>query len=310
VDKLRDRNFIRSLNKEAYDRLEREKTQLRVVNTETGEFADHYGVTPIYSDKQKRSYRDLTELQKHSDEHGGFIIAFFEQSLTVSERVPALTQSDMARLLFLATYTSYPTRDNTCGYLRHDNGNYLSKKGLFGLLKMSRNKFDEFYGKLTDNRIVEEDEDKIAVNPAYFYRGDFSKVKSIADDLQRTRVFRKTVRELYHEYNGRKIKQLGLIYAVLPFIHFKYNILSHNPTEQSSDHVKPMRLGELADKLGYSKATKLKDALREIRFGKKAVFQFVEDEADNRRKKIIVNPAVVFASNNEALEAIKVLFND
>jgi hypothetical protein len=310
MDRAREKRFTKSLNREASSRLAREKSHLRVVNTETGEFAEHYAPTPVYSEEQKRSYRGITELQMHSDEHGGFIIAFFEQSITMSERIPGLLQSDLARLLFLATYTSYPTRGDTYGYLRHDNGNYISKKGLFGLLKMSRSKFEEFYGKLTKNQIIDEVEDKLAVNPTYFYRGDFSKVKSIADDMQRTRVFRKTVRELYHEYNGRKIKQLGLIYAVLPFIHFKYNILSHNPGEQSSNHVKPMRLGELADKLGYSKATKLKEALREIRFDKKPVFQFVEDESDTRKKKIIVNPAVVFASNNEGLEAIKVLFND
>ncbi|QNG60330.1 hypothetical protein H4O14_02025 [Bacillus sp. PAMC26568] len=310
MDRQRDIKFQRSLNSEAYQRIVKERSKLAVINMETGEIADHYEPSPVYSENQKRSIKGITELQKHHEEHGGFITAFFEQSKTMSERFPELTQSDMARVLFLATYTSYSDRDNSHGYLKHDNGRYISKKGLFELLKMSRNKFDEFYKKINANEIIVEHDGNLAVNPVYFYRGDLSKVKAISNDLQRTRIFRKTVRELYGEYSDRKIKQLGLIYAVLPFIHFKFNVLAYNPDEHVADYVKPMRLGDLADKLGYAKASALKAALRAIRYEGKAVFQFVEDEADCRKRKIIVNPAVVFASSNDSLEAIKVLFND
>ncbi|ALC81551.1 hypothetical protein [Bacillus gobiensis] len=310
MDRQRDKKFLRSLNSEAYRRIMNERSNLVVFNTETGEVASHYEPAPIYTENQKRALKGITELDVHQAEHGGFVNVFFEQSKTMLERIPELTQSDMARLLFLATYTSYPDRDSSYGYLRHDNGHYISKKGMFELLKMSRNKFDEFYKKIVDCGIIEEDEEKLAVNPGYFYRGDFGKVKPIVNDFQNTRVFRKTVRELYREYNGRQIKQLGLIYAVLPFVNFKYNIISHNPDEQVSGYVKPMRLGELADKLGYAKASALKTALRAIRYDGKPIFQFVEDESDSRKRKVIINPSVVFASNNETLEAIKVLFND
>lgn len=310
MNKQRDRKFLRGINNEAYQRIMKERSQLKVVNTVTGQIAEHYEPSPVYSDDQKRSLRSMSEFQKHNDEHGGFFIAFFEQSKTMLAQLPELTQSDLARILYLATYTSYPDRDSFYGYLRHDNGHYITKKGMFDLLKMSRNKFNEFYSKVTENGIIEDDGDRIAVNPTYFYRGDFAKVRPIVNDMQRTRVFRKSVRELYHEYNGRQIKQLGLIYAVMPFIHFKYNILSHNPDERVGDYVKPMRLGELADRLGYAKASALKTALRAVRFEGKPVFLFLEDEADSRKRKIIVNPSVVFASNNDSLEEIKVLFND
>lgn len=310
MDRQREVKFQRGLNSEAYQRLAKERSNLAVVNMDTGEIADHYEPIPVYSDKQKKSMKAISELQKHHEEHGGFITAFFEQSKTMSERLPSLTQSDMARLLFIATYTSYSDREHSYGFLKHDNGHYISKKGLFELLKMSRNKFDEFYKKLNDNEILVESDGNLAISPVYFYRGDLAKVKTQTDDMQRTRVFRKTIRELYAEYNGRTIKQLGLIYAILPFVHFKYNIIAFNPDEQVGDYVKPMRLGDLADRLGYSKVSALKSAMRAIRHKGKPVFLFLEDEADNRKRKIIVNPAVVFASSNDSLEDIKVYFND
>lgn len=104
--------------------------------------------------------------------------------------------------------------------------------------------------------------------------------------------------------------RLSLIYAVLPFVNKNFNIIAHNPDEQDPNYVKPMRLGELADKLGYAKVSALKTALKSIRYEGKAVFQFVEDDADNRKRKIIVNPSVIYGSNGQQLDAIKALFND
>lgn len=311
MNRNKDREFLRGLNPSAYKRVITERSKLAVVNVETGQLVEHYEPAPVFSDDQKHAIKDLSKLGMHHEEHGGFVSAFYEQSIPINDQLPELTQSDYARLIYLATYTGYPERRNNFGYLRYDNQYYVTKDGLFDLLQMSRNKFNEFYKKVIDCGILEEtDAGKIIMNPFYFYRGNHAEIGGIIGDRQSIRVYRKTIRNLYKQCNGRKIKQLGLIYAVLPFINLKFNIIAHNPDEQDPKFVKPMKLGDLADKLGYAKISTLKSALRSVRYGNKPVFQFVEDEADNRMRKIIVNPAVIYGSNGESLDAIKALFND
>jgi hypothetical protein len=311
MKRQKDIDYLRRLNPSAYKREMKRRSKLAVVNTETGEIAPYYEPIPILTDKQKRSLKDLSKLGQHHEENGGFVSVFYKQGKPMDAQTSGLTQSDYARLIYIATYTGYPEHDKPYGYLRYDNQHYIDKDGLFKLLQMSRNKFAEFYEKVKKYGILEETEEgEIIMNPFYFYRGEHAAISDIIGDRQSTRLYRKTIRQLYAEYNGRNIKRLGLIYAVLPFVNKNFNIIAHNPDEQDPNYVKPMRLGELADKLGYAKASALKTALKSIRYEGKAVFQFIEDDADNRKRKIIVNPSVIYGSNGQQLDAIKASFND
>ncbi|WP_160848087.1 hypothetical protein [Pontibacillus yanchengensis] len=162
---------------------------------------------------------------------------------------------------------------------------------------------------MTDLGILNEDNTgAIRVNPSVFYRGAEKDFKKVAGAMQYTRVYRKTIRELYAMYNGRTIKQLGLIYAVLPYINFNYNIVCHNAEEYNKDNVKPMTTADLAKKLGYSKAEQLTKALRGVKYEGQRVFGFFECEDDARKKKIVVNPNVIYAGSGEKLDGIKILF--
>lgn len=309
--RIKEREFYKSLNASAYKRVMQERQNLAVVNTKTGEIVPYYEPTPVLSENQNYAYKNLSKLDQHHEENGGFVSAFYEQQKPMVEQLPTLTQSDYARLIYISTYTGYPERGNVFGYLRYDNQYYIDKNGLFKLLDMSMNKFNEFYKKVTELKILEETDDgKIIMNPFYFYRGDYKEIDDIIANRQHIRMYRKTIRELYRQCPKRQIKRLGLIYAVLPYINPNFNIIAHNPDEKDVNFLKPMRLGELADKLGYANADTLKRALRSIRFDRKPVFQFIEDEPDNRKRKIIVNPSVVFGGNGEVLDEIKAMFND
>jgi hypothetical protein len=131
--------------------------------------------------------------------------------------------------------------------------------------------------------------------------------------MQRIRIYRQTVRQLYEEYGrGRDVKQLAIVFAVIPFLHYNVNILCYNPQEYYVDNIQPMTVDKLAALLGYAQTSKLKAAMNGIKLGDKPVFVFVEDVHDKRKRRIIVNPRVVFAGNHEGLaqtQAIAVLFN-
>jgi hypothetical protein len=243
------------------------------------------------TDKQISGLNVVGELGQHESDLNGFVFAFFESLTTMEERFPTLTQSDLARLMYLGTFAGWND-----GLLKHDNGVLITKKGLAELIGVSRNKFKEFYEKLIDGGMIAEDEGSLYMNPKYFFRGEMSQVREIAKTYQYTRLFRKTVRDLYVLYNGRTIKQLAIIYSVLPFVNFNFNQLCYNPEESNPDLVRHITVD------------KLTKAMRALKHDGKSVFGFFEAD-DRRQKKVVINPRVVYAGDGKRLEAIRSLFN-
>ncbi|MCM3668012.1 hypothetical protein M3181_03220 [Mesobacillus maritimus] len=276
---------------------------------ETGEIVtDRLHVEPVIKASQLKGYEVKKELRQHEEANGGYVFAFFYQLQAIEQRFPSLTQSDLARLMFIGTYATYNEgKPNHC-YLAHDNGVRIDKRALGVLLGMrSRNKYAEFYGKLIDENILAELPDGLAVNPTVFYRGE--NLTNVKGDYQYTRLFRKTVRELYAKFDGRSIKKLGVIYAVLPYVNFNYNFLCRNPHEVKDGKIETLKLKDLADALGYDDYKHLIKTMNEIKFDDKPVFLFVNNAEDRRSSKVIVNPDVIYAGNGKHLKAIKILFN-
>lgn len=275
-----------------------------------------FDIVPVHSqgsaENRARALEAIDALTEHESENGGFVFAFFLQARTIVERFPTLSQADTARLLFIGTYVAWsggkPAYD---GRLQYDNGRPISRKQLQELTGMSRPRFSEFYKRLEGEGILTEDADTkdLFMNPSVIYRGNVRGIRAEVADLEHTRVFRSTVRRLYEEFGGRKLKQLGLIYSVLPFISTQTNIVAHNPEEKDSERLRPMNVRTLAMVLEYDAPQKLKTALNAVELDGKPVFLFADDPHDRREKRIVVNPRVVFGGNNESLEAIKVLFN-
>lgn len=114
-------------------------------------------------------------------------------------------------------------------------------------------------------------------------------------EYRHTRLFRSTVRDLYERYNGRAIKQLALIYSVLPFVNFACNVVCFNPEEGDEDRVQPMDLDNLAALLHYQDTQKLKKALEAIKLDGKPAFYLPHNIHDKRKRRVIVNPRIVFA---------------
>lgn len=279
--------------------------QKESIEEELGERLAHFDIVLKTTEPQARGRKTLDELRNHSDENGGFVFALFNGCMTMTERFPSLNQSDLARLMFIGTYTNYD------GRLQYDNGRPMDRKSLESLLNMSRARFLEFFKKLTAEEIIRVDEEHgdIYVNPSVFYRGEMKKSRYDLSEYQYTRLFRSTVRDLYNRYNGRTIKQLALVFAVLPFINFGFNVVCFNPEENNEERVKPMDLENLAALMSYKDTHKLRAALNSLKLDGKPVFLLVPDVNDKRKRRIIVNPRVVFAGKAESLAAIKVLFN-
>ena len=277
------------------------------INPETGEDVSHLvDVGLKTTPEQVRGLQAVDELTTHQVENGGFIFVFFKQLTTIEQRFPSLTKQDTARLMYIGTFVAWETNR-----LQSDNGKkHYTKKDLEGLVEMSTKRFNEFFRKLENEEIIEESETgELFMNPTVFYRGELRNHEYDINDLEYTRMFKQTVRDLYSEFKGRRLAQLAVIYSVIPFLSLHYNIVCHNPNETSEELVKPMDLSELAELLGYVDASSLKRSLNRIKIDGKPVFGFFENPYDRRSYRIIVNPRVVFAGNSDSLRAIKILFN-
>lgn len=266
---------------------------------------DRIQFTPVLSAPQVRKLDVINDMTAHQSENDGFVFAFFRQSRMIEERFPTLLKPDLARLMYVGSYIAWES-----GQLRYDNGVPIEKDGMHTLVSMSRKRFNEFYARLIAEDIIQEAEDgTIYVNPSVFYRGGIKSYQYALDDVQYTRMFRKTVRELYTAYNGRALGQLALVYAVMPFVNFQTNIVAYNADESKEALVKPMSLDKLAVLLDYGNANKLKAALNRVKVNGNPVFGFFENPHDRRTFRIVVNPYVIYAGDGDGLRALKALFS-
>ncbi|WP_042224134.1 hypothetical protein [Oceanobacillus manasiensis] len=276
-------------------------------DTETGEnITDQVYIEPVVSVAQRQGAQIKANLKRHEDENGGYVFAFFHSLESIQERFPSLSQPDLSRLMFLGTYVSYNQGEPSHGYLTYDNGVKITKKSLGQLLGMSRNRFAEFYKRLVSEEIINEMADGIALNPTVFYRGE--NLADIKGDYQYTRLFRRTVRELYTKFKVRSIKKLGVVYQILPYVNFNFNIVCNNPQQVINGKIETMQLQDLAAKLGYDDYKHLLKNMREIKIDDQPVFKFVDDGKDRRSSYVIVNPNVIYAGNGKHLDGLKVLF--
>ena len=275
------------------------------VISSTGKDVSHLvELVPKVTPRQSWGLSAVSELAEHETDNGGFVFALFSRATTMAEQFPELSQPDLARLMFIGTYVAWETNR-----LQYDNGRIIRKKGLEELVDMSTKRFNEFYKRLLAENIIEEQGEEIFVNPSVFYRGELKNIGYDVSHLQHTRMFRKTVRDLYSQFNSRTIKQLAIIYSVLPFLNFNTNIVCFNPEETDSDLLKPMNLENLAALLGYQDTHKLKRALDTIKVDGKPVFWLPENVNDKRQRRIIVNPNVIYGGDAKSLAGIKVLFS-
>jgi hypothetical protein len=273
----------------------------RVISPDGVDMSHRFEILPVRPESTVRYVRNRSAIGEFSAENGGYVWGLFKSSVTMEMQWSkhGLTQSDFARLMFIGTYVDYD------GVLRHPNGRLITRESMAELIGIHRTKFDEFFSKLEAVPIIKVAEDgAIYMSSDVFQRGKIAK----GEYVDRIRVYRDTVRKLYEKYGkGRSVRQLGIIYSIVPFVHRNLNIVCYNPLEKHEDNIQPITLDKLALILGYQNATKFKAALRAIEINGQPVFAFVEDIHDGRKRRIIVNPRVIFAGNFEGLQACRAL---
>lgn len=284
----------------------------KAYDNETGEYIgdrfQHEWLTPI-----KKIYKNINPLytkenknaiELHCEGNGGFVFALFKSNSSILDRLPLLSKQDIARLMYIATFTHYHT-----GRLQKGDGTVITTDIFPNLVRLTKQRAKEYLNRLIQSNVVTVSQyNELLMSKEYFLRGTTKDIES--NNINYTRLFKKTVRDLFQKASSREIAHLSTIYMTLPYINLYHNIISYNPHEKDVNMVRAMDTRVLASELGYSSYNKLTAMLNKLTIDNQSVFTYYIDVNDRRKRNVVVNPRVVYAGNNAIqLESVKGLFN-
>ena len=179
----------------------------------------------------------------------------------------------------------------------------------------NRNGINETYKFLLECKFICVSEDGIITINEDIAR---EKIKDHIKELHKedksytyTRIFCESILKLYYETEINKRKQLANLYAILPYINFKYNRLCNNPTETDNHKLEYLGWSDLCDICGYDKSNfhKLRKELMKLKInGQYILMDTVRGENIN---VIIMNPRIYYAGDDvNELKAIMDIFDD
>lgn len=220
------------------------------------------------------------------------------------------------RVLRLGTFATYNTGDHC--YLKTKNGLSMNRKLLKEIVFVGLEESDckRTIRYMYDNKIIIEDKDNncMYINKKYIIKGHV-KQKFINEELvdSMTRVFNKTINELYEQTPPKKHKNLDVLIKCIPYINRNLNVICSldevNETDISRIH--PISMAELSEMLGmgYKHGTKLSNILFSIKLnGVNLVGVFKTGIGESRRELIKINPILFYKGNSE--EEYKKLIGD
>lgn len=244
--------------------------------------------------ERKKAFYDMqkakTEFQEFiSEELGNFYFYFYN-------KIPKdIGKQYKFRFVYLCCYLKYNDPLNRLVIGNTNGKRFLLEKELKDLLKLKSRDFSYTKKCLIENNLITINHDKtISVNDKCSLRGTLSKGRK-KDDF--TRIFKNGIIELYNKSLPTEHKKISLLIEILPFINYNHNILCFNPKEPDNNFVKPMKLNNLCEIIGYNpkNAYRLKRELINIRINNEPAILILE-HVDVQL--IIVNPKVYYKGDN------------
>lgn len=207
-------------------------------NPETGE-ALVYGPAETHYLRSKAQAAAYSEREEFRGKQDGFTFSVME---ALHEVTSALTKAQCGFLLLLQCHANFGD-----GRLVNADKSSMTTDDMRRVLRMTsgrRNTFYDFLRRCTDNRIIIANEDgSYAINDRYHFRGStpigLSVIKSYSARIKRI-------------YGAARPEDLGIIYRMLPLVHYATNTLCSNPGELVPEKMAALNRKELAAAIGIS----------------------------------------------------------
>jgi hypothetical protein len=147
-------------------------------------------------------------------------------------------------------------------------------------LDISKMTFYRFFNACLDNNIIIKNDDDYLINSKYHYKG-----KGKGDE----RVVKVYNTKIRNAYKQMKSTELGLIYLLLPYIHYQTNTLCFNPYEEDVTKLQKLNRKQVCELIGIDPATFSKKILK-AKIDNKGVFAEVKVLG---KRSYLVNPWVL-----------------
>ena len=283
-----------------------------LINNETGEVLNEaYKITELEDQMRYNKFAEKKKLDAEfrtlQQEYLGYFVFFIFEN--IDKLTEILSDADLMRFLYLGTYTK---RD---GHLKFENGNIITKKHVKGILKSSDTVFKVFWRNVIDNKlIIIEDDSSLLINLDYFYRGSQKEYYKLTDEKMGntfTRLYIETTRSLYENSVQRALKKLSIIYKILPYISWQYNVVCTNPKETCKSKIEALTIQDISNILRYDKTniSKFKQELHDLKYEGNSIFIRIGKTKDVNQDFVIVNPQFYYRGNLAAeLDYLLLLF--
>jgi len=208
------------------------------------------------------------------------------------------------RFIVLCTYLS---KD---GYIRYESRK-ITKSRLIRIWNLKDSKQSKkTYEKLKKiNYIIEDKEGNIMINEKIMTNGKiegFKKLKKADNNTTYTRLFSNNIQDMYYSCEEKDRRQLSVLFKILPFVNFKYNVFCMNPQEIDKKKLIICNWKELARICGYeeSNSPRLKKDLMKLRIYDSLTIGMFTTANGNA---ICINPKIYYSGND--ISEVKYLYS-
>lgn len=184
----------------------------------------------------------------------------------------------------------------------------MKKSDLPEVMGMSATTAFRFFKEVSPKYLQVDKNGNLSLSEQIFKRGQLGKG---TESRAFQKIYIDMVRELYKGTPLSNHKELGYIFAMLPFVNIEYNVLCKNPYETDISNIEMMTVREFCEAIGHSFSTveRLRETYSKIGFyvdGEVEQFcKFVSDGNDLDNAWIFVNPHVIYSGTDP--EQVKTL---
>lgn len=257
---------------------------LRVIDIETGE--DRSSEYTLRHRNQDDAYRKLKEKRGRQPDFTA------SNMRNLHEVYNVLTTTQCGYLMLLQCYVDYGE-----GTIVNSDKTPMTTSDMMSVLQLNRKRstFYDFLGACVEHGIIIENNDTYAVNPRYHFRGAFA-------DQYVVKSYTTKIKRVYREV---KATDIGLIYRMLPFVHYETNALCENPFETNPDKIRWFTRKTLAEAIGVS-PSEISRRLPKMTFdGEYVIAQVIV----GGKRVYMFNPWVFYRKNSEPDKTLQAVFN-
>lgn len=257
---------------------------LKIYNADTGEDLTH-DYTLRHRNQDEAYHR-----MKHAEGRQSAFTATNMRNL--HEVYDALTTAQCGYLMRLQCNVGFD--DNT---LENADKTPMTTADMMAVLGLDRKRstFYDFLDACMNAEIIRNNDESYSINERYHFRGAFS-------DQYVVKSYTAKIKRVYREV---KAADIGLIYRMLPYVHYDTNALCENPYEVNATNIRWFTRKSLAEAIGVSPGEISRRLPRMTFDGEYVIAQVTV----GGRKMYMFNPWVFYRKNGAPDSTLQAVFN-